>query len=172
VTTIPPLVSVAEKARKALAAKDQLELGRLIVREIDSHGAGTADLVKLTRRIGCSLRTIRYAAAAYRLARRVGLSAQNVSDIGWTKLAVMAAAPGGAMTKDELVKYCAKHRSVAQLRAALTGKAGAVRTVVFTLNKRQRADLDVALVRFGARRHGRSILGKELALMKMVSKSA
>ena len=170
-TRIPPLVSVAEKARKALAAKDRLELGRLIVREIDHRDAGTADLVKLTRRIGCSVRTARYVADVYRLAQKVGLSRREVTEIGWTKLAVVAAATGGKATKSELLAYCAG-RTVTEVRAALAGVGGAVKTVVFTLNKGQRADLDAALVRFGARRSGRSIQDKEQALMKIISKVA
>ncbi|MDI1263932.1 MAG: hypothetical protein PS018_11805 [bacterium] len=165
-----PLDGVIGTAKKALANKDHLELGRLIARELDQREATTADFIVLSKRIGCSLRTSRYAADVYRLAQNVGLSAKEVADIGWTKLAVMTAASGDAPAKADLVAFCAG-RTVTELRAALAGKAGAVKTVAFTLNKRQRAELDAALVRFGARRHGRSILGKELALMKLVSKA-
>jgi hypothetical protein len=101
------------------------------------------------------------------LAKRIGLSAREVSNIGWTKLAVLAATSGGTRSKNELVAFCTGH-TVTELRAALAGKAGAVKTVVFTLNKGQRAKLDAALVQFGATRAGRRLLGKEAALMMMV----
>ena len=169
-TKTRPLNSVVRTAKKALANKDHLELGRLIARELDQREATTADLIVLSAGIGCSLRSLWYAVDVYRLAQNVGLSAKEVADIGWTKLAVIAGASGDALTKTDLVAFCAD-RTVTELRAALAGKGGAVKTVVFTLNKGQRADLEAALVRFGARRHGRSILGKELALMKLVSKA-
>jgi hypothetical protein len=53
----------------------------------------------------------------------------------------------------------------------VSGRAGAVKMVVFTLNKSQRTMLEAALVRFGARRSGRSLLDKEEALMKLVEKA-
>ena len=170
-TRIQPLDSVAAAAKKALSNKDHLELGRLIARELDQRGATTADLVALSKRIGCSLRSARYATSGYRLVQKLGLSRQEVREIGWTKLAVVAGATRGETTKDELLACCSGC-TVTEVRAALAGTAGAVKTVVFTLNKGQRADLDAALVRFGARRSGRSILDKEQALMAILSKVA
>lgn len=170
-TKIQPLDSTAAAAKKALANKDHMELGRLIARELDQREATTADLVDLSKRIGCSLRSARYAASGYRLAQKLSLSHEDVEEIGWTKLAIVAADNKGASTKSDLIAFCAG-RTVTEVRAALAGTGGAVKTVVFTLNKSQRAVLDAALVRFGARRSGRSILDKEQALMAILSKVA
>jgi hypothetical protein len=59
----------------------------------------------------------------------VGLTPQEVTDIGWTKLAVVAASSRGIATKSDLVALC-QGRTVTQLGAALSGIAGAVKTVV------------------------------------------
>jgi hypothetical protein len=168
-TKSQPLNSIVEIAKKAMAERDQLGLGRLIASEVDQREANMADLAKVAKRIGCSARTVHYAIAVYRLAERLGLTPEEVRKIGWTKLAVVAAAKRGVATKSDLVALC-RGRTVAELRAALSGIPGAVKTVVFTLNKGQKANLDAALIRFGATRSGRGLFGREEALMKILSK--
>jgi hypothetical protein len=163
-----PFDRIVQQAKKAIAAQDQLEFGRLIASESDLHGMTTSDLASFAARIGCSLRTARYAEGVYRLAKKVGLSGREVSDIGWTKLAVMAANSNDTRTKAELVAFCAG-RTVTELRAALAGKVGTMTISTFTLNKGQRAELEAKLIRFGATRVGQRLLGKEAALMKMVA---
>ena len=170
-TRLPLLDSVVGMARKALTEKDHMEFGRLLASEVDQNDPSTADLVVLAKRIGCSVRTVHYAIGVYRLAQRLGLTPREVTQIGWTKLAVVAASNQGITTKTDILALC-QGRTVTQLRAALSGIFGAVKTVVFTLNKGQRAQLDEALVRFGANRYGRSIRGKEQALMSILSKVA
>lgn len=170
-TELQSLDRIIENAQRALAAQDHLDFGRLIASEVDLRAANTADLVALAKRIGCSVRSIHYAVGAFRLTQKLGLTHRDVAEIGWTKLAVVAAQKAGMSTKAERLAYCAG-RTVTEVRAALAGLGGTVKTVVFTLNKGQRAILDAALVKFGARRSGRSILDKEAALMKLISKLA
>jgi len=167
----PASARTVEKARLALGARDQLELGRLLASEVDQHGANTADLAKLAYRTGCSVRTVHYAIGVYRLAQRFSLTPEQVTQLGWTKLAVVATSNSGIATKSDLLALC-QDRTVTQIRGVLRGKTGAVKTVVFTLNKGQRAQLDDALVRFGATRYGGSIRDKERALMSILSKVA
>ena len=166
-----PTKDRTEPARVTAAAEavkngNQLELGRLVVQEIEHRQASTADLIGLAKQIGCSLRTLRYAADVYRLAQRVGLSAQEVARIGWTKLAVVASEE--ISTKRQLEALC-EGRTVTELRATMSGTAGTVKNIVFTLNKGSRNALEAALIRFGARRSGRSLLDKEEALVKLVA---
>ena len=156
---------------EAVRSNQQRELGRLIVQELEQFQASTAELATLASQAGCSLRTLRYAAEAYRLAERLHLSDQEVARIGWTKLAIVAAASDDIATKRELEDLC-KGQTVTDLRASVSGRAGAVKTVVFTLNKTQRNTLETALIRFGARRSGRSLHGKEAALMKVVAEAS
>ena len=96
------LSDTIEKAKCALAAQDQLELGRLLAIQVDDHGASTADLAKIAKRIGCSPRTLHYAIAVYRLAKRLRLTPDEVEKIGWTKLAVVAASERGIATKGKI----------------------------------------------------------------------
>jgi hypothetical protein len=144
-------------AAEAVSGNHQLELGRLVVQELEQYHASTAQLATLAGQAGCSLRTLRYAAEVYRLTERLDLSDQDVVRLGWTKLAVVAAASQEIATMRELEELC-MGQTVTELRAFVSGRAGAVKTVVFTLNKRQRTMLEAALVRFGARRSGRSLL--------------
>jgi hypothetical protein len=125
------------------------------------YQASTADLAALADQAGCSLRTLWYAADVYRLAKRLDLSDQDVARLGRTKLAIVAAASHEIMSKRELEELCLG-QTVTEFRAFVSGRAGAVKTVVFTLNKSQRTMLEAALVRFGARRSGRSLLGRGL----------
>ena len=62
-------------------------------------------------------------------------------------------------------------RTVAEVRAASAGVVGSIKVVAFNLNKSQRRELEAALIRHGAVRVGRGLVGKEAALMKMISKS-
>jgi hypothetical protein len=158
-------------AAKAVKGDQQLDLGRLVVEELEQYQASTAELAALAHQAGCSLRTLWYAADVYRLAKRLDLSNQDVARLGRTKLAVVAAASQEIATKRELEELC-RGQTVTELRAFVSGRAGAVKTVVFTLNKSQRTVLEAALVRFGARRSGRSLQDKEQALMKLVADAA
>jgi hypothetical protein len=86
------------------------------------------------------------------LAKRLDLSGQDVGRIGWTKLAIVATAG-----ERELGELC-NGRTVVAFRAVMPGTTGAVKSVESTLNKGQRSMLEAALVKFGARRSGRSLL--------------
>jgi hypothetical protein len=146
-------------AAQAAKSKCHLELGRLVVRELEHHQASTADLAVFAEQIGCSLRTLWYAADVYRLAARLDLSEQDVARVGWTKIAIVAAAGEEIATKRELVELC-EDRTVTELRAATSGTPGVVKTIVFTLSKSQRTMLEAALLRFGARRSGPNETGR------------
>jgi hypothetical protein len=61
--------------------------------------------------------------------------------------------------------------SLTELQAAMSGTAGGDEDRRLTLNKSQRTKLEAALVRFGARRSGRSLLDKEKALMKLIAEA-
>lgn len=159
-----------EAARRAIAERDQLRLGKVVAEEIDQRQISTADLASLAADLGCSLRSLRYAASTYRLVTRLRLTDAEVREIGWTKLVLVASGASDTLTKAEVVAMC-EGRTVAEVRAASAGVVGSVKVVAFSLNKAQRRELEAALVRYGAVCVGRGLTGKEAALMRMVSKA-
>lgn len=158
---------VVDAARRAMAARDPLRLGKVLAEEIDSHQTSTADLSGLAADLGCSLRSLRYAAATYRLVDRLRLTEADVRKLGWTKLSLVASLKGQVRLKEDVVGLCAG-RTAPELRALLAGGSGSEQQVTFTLSKQQRRALDAALVRHGAKRVGRTLVGKEAALMAIV----
>lgn len=161
---------VVDAARRAMAARDQLRLGKVLAEEIDSHQTSTADLSSLAADLGCSLRSLRYAAAVYRLVKRLRLSEVDVREIGWTKLALVASLESQVRSREDIVRLCAG-RTAPELRALLAGGSGSEQQVTFTLSERQRRALEAALLLHGAKRVGRSLIGKEAALMAIVKHS-
>jgi hypothetical protein len=159
-----------EAARRAVAERDQLRLGKMVAEEIDHRQISTAELASLAAELGCSLRSLRYAAATYRLVTRLGLTEAEVREIGWTKLVLVASGASDDVTKADVIAMC-EGRTVAEVRAASAGVVGSIKVVAFNLNMSQRRELEAALIRHGAVRVGRGLVGKEAALMKMISKS-
>lgn len=158
---------VMEAARRAIEGRDQLRLGELLAKlEIS-----TANLSRLATDLGCSLRSLRYAIATYRLAERFGLSEADVRRIGWTKLSLVASLSRDVKSKQDILRLCAG-RTAGETRALLAGGSGSERQIVFTLSKSHRRKLEAALIRHGAKRVGRALIGKEAALMAIVGGSS
>ena len=158
---------VTDAARRAMAARDQLRLGKVLAEEIDGHQTSTADLTRLAAELGCSLRGLRYAAATYRLVVRLGLTEADVRALGWTKLSLIASRTSQVRSKEDVVDLCTG-RTAPELRALLAGGSGSEQQVTFTLSEKHRRELEAALICQGAKRVGRALVGKEAALMALV----
>lgn len=155
-----------EAARRAIEGRDQLRLGELLSKlEISS-----AELANLAADLDCSPRSLRYAIATHRVVERFGLTEADVRRIGWTNLALVASRETDVGSKEDILRLCAG-RTAAETRALLAGGSGSERQIVFTLSKSHRRKLEAALIRHGARRVGRALIGKEAALMAIIGQS-
>lgn len=160
---------VVEAVRRAMAERDQLRLGKVLAEDIDRRQTSTADLSRLAAELRCSLRRLRYAAAIYRLAERLDLTETDVRKIGWTKLGLVASRDDQAESREAVLRLCGgRERTTSQLRKLLAGGSGTEQQIAFTLSKKNRRELEAALIRHGAQRVGRVLNGKEAALMALV----
>jgi hypothetical protein len=157
---------VVEAARRAIKDRDQLRLGEVLAKlEIT-----TATLADLAADLGCSLRHLQYAIANHHFVERFGLSEKDVREIGWSKLSYIASREDIVQSKADILHLCSTH-TAAELRAWLSGGSGSEQQMTFTLSKKQRRELEDALIRHGAKRVGRALVDKEAALMTIVNRS-
>lgn len=114
---------------------------------------------------------------AYHLAQidealsEMDISAERVKRLGWTKLSLLAAY-GKKETINELLDVaegCSAHKLKMHISKGGFDPGG--RTVVLHFDKEQYALLDQALRAKGAEPHSRGLLGKEEALMRLVTES-
>lgn len=157
---------MVEAARSAIKNREQLKLGEVLAQ----REMGVADLSGLAMVLGCSLRRLQYAIAIHHLAKRVGLSESDVRVMGPTKLYIIASRDDLVQSKADAGRLCNSH-SVAELRAWLGGGSGAEQQVTFILSRKQRRQLENALLCYGAKRVGRVLIDKEAALMAIVRQS-
>jgi hypothetical protein len=99
------------------------------------------------------------------------VSAERIQRLGWTKLSLLAA-HGQSDTIDELLdvaESCTAHELKMHIRDGKFDPEG--RTVVLHFNKEQYGLLEEALRAKGATPHSRGLLGKEAALMRLITEN-
>ena len=105
------------------------------------------------------------------LLRDKRVSREQAETIGWTKLQIIARhmhKAGSSFDFQELLDLASKHNA-RDLPAALRGGKVVPRRVVhFYLNVGERAELNEALIEYGAKRARRGLSSKEAALIRLV----
>ena len=149
---------------------------RRLIADLDTRFMELAEIMSLLlasdrnfneacREIGIGSRKARYLAEVHDQVAAYGIPPGKIIHLGWTKLSVLA-----KVLTDENVDFWVKRAeklSVVALQRALSAKPP-VKAMVFKLTADEAAMVDAALVRFGARRHGRQIKGREDALIRLL----
>lgn len=140
---------------------------------VELHDDDTAAFRPLADRLSTSIRRLFYLLEVGRLISKYGIEQADAERVGWTKLQIIARHLSTADDADEADLWrfidMALHTTAHALPAALKGRRNAKsRAVVFRLNMGARAELNEALLAFGAKQNGRQYAGKERALVKIV----
>lgn len=101
----------------------------------------------------------------------MNIPAERVKRLGWTKLSLLAT-HGQSDTIDELLdvaESCTAHELKMHIRDGKFDPEG--RTVVLHFDKEQYGLLEGALRAKGAKPHSRGLLGKEAALMRLITEN-
>ena len=146
--------------------QDIIELGR------ELHAAHTeGDFEAYCRDIPIHYRKARAVMALSSAVDSGRLSGGAVADIGWTKATTIVTASLTKTKTEAAVKFARSNSQVA-LKNYLEGETHQVVTKAFVLSRPDATALDEALLRSGARKRGRAIIGREAALMSIVRASA
>jgi hypothetical protein len=166
-------ISVEELYDRALALSSDvedtfLELGRSLRQLLDRDPSLFQQIVKKGR---LGRRKAYYLVEVSRKFEPLPISPARLKKIGWTKLQII----GQNVTKDnveELVSL-AEQLKTKQLERKMQGEEplGNAHCVLMYFSPKQYAELEEALLKNGAERSGRGIVGKEEALIKALRKA-
>ncbi len=155
----------------AAPALNFFDLANLLCDLHEIDGAALADLPALA---DMSRRRMYYLLQAGQLIREHQISRTDAETIGWTKLQIIArhldksVAPSSSSAVGELLEIAKNHKAK-DLSHALRGKRVVTRRVVhFYLSLGGKAQLNEALIKYGAKQVRRRLFGKEAALIRMV----
>lgn len=164
--------SLRKRARQ-LAAKPALNFFDLAQTISALHEHDPAELSDLAQRAGMSRRRVYYLLRVGELTKACGISKADAEKVGWTKLQIIARHLTESDEKsienisDQLALACdtKAHDLPAVLRRR---KVPATRAVQFHLTSSAQAEVNMALLAFGAKRGRRGLEKKERALLRMV----
>ena len=145
------------------------ELAKNLAKLHDDDPGSIGDIPEKT---GMSRRRLYYLLDVGQLIAASGLTKIEAEEIGWTKLQIIArhlklSGPCEAEELDIFLALARKNRA-RNLAKVLTGQTTQVtRIVSFELSPTDRADLNEALVAYGAKVTPRGLTGKAAALAKM-----
>ena len=117
---------------------------------------------------GLGRRKAYYLIALDKALGNIKISKQRLRKIGWTKMALMAP----VVTKynfAELLEFAENH-TAKEIQVKVSGgkHENNAHSVLFYFNEQNYEELQEALIKFGAKRHGRGLVNKDEALMKLV----
>jgi len=146
------------------------DLAKLIA---ELHTADAGMLRDLPQQTGMSRRRLYYLLAVGQLLGETALSKAEAEEVGWTKLQIIARhldATGDVSGEHfrTFLKTALATRAHALAGVLLGEDVGSSRAVSFRLDDSARAELNLALVAFGAKKARRGLSGKQGALIKIV----
>jgi len=158
----------------ALAREPSLRFFDLAVKLDALHETGDpsllADLPSLS---GIRRRRMYYLLEVGRLIRQQKLSQGDAAALGWTKLKVIARHLSGQEVSEHQLRDCiklARGIPARSLSRALCGQQVPRDCAVqFTLGEKAKAELETALLAFGATRSGNGLIGREAALARILA---
>jgi len=168
-----PTAALAKAKRKAtrLAREPSLDFFDLAVRLSELHDGGRTALKKMESSTGLPRRRMYYLVEVGDLIRKYAIPKAQADEVGWTKLQIVARhlkkshPPSGL---NELLEIASANKALA-LRRLLQGKNDAgTKAVQFELNAKARANLDKALLAFGAKPAGRGLIKRDAALLRII----
>lgn len=125
----------------------------------------------VAQKLRIGLRKAHHLAQIDKVFEKMAIPVERAQRLGWTKLSIIAA-HRKTHTIDDLIdvaESCTAHELKMHIRDGKFDPDG--RTVVLHFSKEQYALLDEALRSKGAEPHSRGLLGKEAALMRLVTES-
>jgi hypothetical protein len=140
---------------------------------VELHGANRAALINMPSATGMSRRRMYYLLKVGKLLRDEGITRGIAETVGWMKLQIVArywytTDKPSPRPVTELLQLASKHKT-RDLPAAINGKKVMRRRVVhFYLSTGARAELNEALIRYGAQQKRKRLTGKEAALIRIV----
>ncbi len=170
-----PIKGPAALKRKVakLASEPAIRFFELAHALAELHATNAAALVSLPAVTGMSRRRMYYLLKAGQLLRDEGISQERAEQIGWTKLQIIARYLYGTdepspFSVAELLNLASDHKA-RDLPTAIDGKKVIQRRAVqFYLSMGVRAELNEALIKFGAEQEGKRLKGKEAALLRLM----
>ncbi|OJY60868.1 MAG: hypothetical protein BGP16_13150 [Sphingobium sp. 66-54] len=125
----------------------------------------------VARKLKINLRKAYHLAQIDEALSEMDVSAERIQRLGWTKLSLLAAHVQSDTIDDllDVAESCTAHKLKMYLSEGGFDPDG--RTVVLHFDKEQYALLDQVLRARGAEPHSRGLLGKETALMRLVTES-
>jgi hypothetical protein len=141
------------------------------------HAEDSTTISTLANETGMSRRRLYYLLEVGQLIASCKVSKPDAEEIGWTKLQIIARhirrLDSASSSEIRQVFEMASAHKARDLAAALEGRRVIPRRAVqFYLNLGGRAELNEALVKFGATQVRRGLQGKEAALIKLVRAAA
>jgi hypothetical protein len=162
---------LVEKARGMTPGQDRnfIELG-LVLAQLSESCDSRDDFIEAISQIGVGYRKARYLIEIADLAYKLRLPKDELAAIGWTKISILAPYLQHGRAEDLLER--AKNFTAIELKRMVTQEyREPVETATFFLTKSEKEILEAALRNRGARQHGRQLLFRNDALMKLVQEA-
>jgi hypothetical protein len=162
---------LVEKARGMTPGQDRnfIELG-LVLAQLSESCDSRDDFIEAISQIGVGYRKARYLIEIADLAYKLRLPKDELAAIGWTKISILAPYLQHGRAEDLLER--AKNFTAIELKRMVTQEyREPVETATFFLTKSEKEILETALRNRGARQHGRQLLFRNDALMKLVQEA-
>jgi hypothetical protein len=162
---------LVEKARGMTPGQDRnfVELG-MVLAQLSETCDNRGDFIDAITKIGVGYRKARYLIEIADLAYKLRLPKDELAAIGWTKISILA--PYLAHGRSEELLERAKYFTAIELKRMVTQEYDEpVETATFFLTKSEKEILEAALRNRGARQHGRQLLFRSDALMKLVQEA-